>query len=59
MKNILFSLTVILLLLSACSGKNADGTPNVSTGDTTQHDKPTTGDTIADSTTNAPSDVKH
>ncbi|WP_231427803.1 hypothetical protein [Pedobacter sp. Leaf250] len=58
MKNIFFPIIIIVALFSACSGKNADGTPNVSNGDSTQIDKPATADST-DSTTNAPADVKH
>ncbi len=46
---------IIVALLSSCSGKNAEGTPNISNGDTTQIDKQAT----ADSTSNAPADVKN
>jgi len=58
MKHIFFSLIVMIFLFSACSGKNADGTPNVSTGDTSHAKHSSKTDSTADSTKKSGTDVK-
>lgn len=50
---------IIVALTAACSGKNADGTPNVSSGDTSHTKRSLPVDSTIDSTSNAPADVKH
>ena len=50
---------IVIALTAACSGKNADGTPNASRGDTSHTNQSLPVDSTTDSTSNAPADVKH